>query len=294
MSELRTVTLEVSDNVAVITLNRPETLNAFDARMMWDLVAAFDRTDEDDAVKAVILTGSGERAFCSGADLSTGANAFDYDNRDPADVAPSSAKGENRDGGGVVSLRIYDSLKPVIVAVNGAAVGVGATMILPADFRLASEKARFAFVFNRRGIAPESASSWFLPRLVGMPTALRWCYSGAFVPAAEALERGLVQSVHPQADLLPAAKALAHEFIDNSAPVSLALTRQMMWRMWGAADPMDAHRADSRAVYRRGAQADAAEGVTAFLEKRPPAFTDTVSHDLPDVWAGWTPPEFDI
>jgi enoyl-CoA hydratase/carnithine racemase len=294
MSELRTVTLEVSDHVAVITLNRPERLNAFDARMMWDLVAAFDRTDQDDEVKAVILTGSGERAFCSGADLSTGASAFDYDNRDAADVAPSSAKGENRDGGGIVSLRIYDSLKPVIVAVNGAAVGVGATMILPADFRLASEHARFGFVFNRRGIAPESASSWFLPRLVGMPTALRWCYSGAFVPAAEALARGLVQSVHPQVELLAAAKALAHEFIDNSAPVSLALTRQMMWRMWGAAEPMDAHRADSRAVYRRGGQADAAEGVTAFLEKRPPAFTDTVSHDLPDIWAGRTPPEFDI
>jgi enoyl-CoA hydratase/carnithine racemase len=294
MKPFETITLECSDGVGVITLNRPDRLNAFDAQMMNDLLAAFDATDANDEVKAVVLTGAGERAFCAGADLSAGGATFDYDRRDAAEVAPASDGGENRDGGGLVSLRIFDSLKPVIAAINGAAVGVGATMILAADFRLAADKARFGFVFNRRGIAPESASSWFLPRLVGMPTALRWCYTGQLIGAAEAHAAGLVQSLHPQDQLLDAARALAREFIETSAPVSLALTRQLMWRMFGASHPMDAHRFDSRAVYARGAQEDAKEGVSAFLEKRPPVFTDTVSGDLPDIWRGWAPPTFDI
>jgi enoyl-CoA hydratase/carnithine racemase len=294
MSDFETITLAVGDGIATITLNRPERLNAFDARMMRELIAAFDRTDQDDEVRAVILTAAGERAFCAGADISMGEKAFDYDRRDPADLAPLSERGESRDGAGLVSLRIFESLKPVIAAVNGAAVGAGVTMILPADFRLAAETARFAFLFNRRGIAPEAASSWFLPRLVGMPTALRWCYTGAFVHASEALEHGLVQSVHPQKDLLPAATTFARSLVENSAPVSVALTRQLMWRMQGAAHPMDAHRFDSRAVYARGSQADAKEGIAAFLERRPAAFTDKVSKDLPDIWGGWEQPTFDI
>jgi enoyl-CoA hydratase/carnithine racemase len=294
MGDFQTITLAVSDAIATITLNRPERLNAFDARMMRELIAAFDRTDKDDAVKAVVLTGAGERAFCAGADISMGAQAFDYDRRDPDDLAPLSERGESRDGAGLVSLRIFDSLKPVIAAVNGAAVGAGATMILSADFRLAAETARFAFVFNRRGIAPEAASSWFLPRLVGMPTALRWCYSGAFVPANEALEHGLVQSVHAQHELAAAATAFARSLVENSAPVSVALTRQLMWRMLGASHPMEAHRFDSRAVYARGSQADAKEGIAAFLERRAAVFSDKVSEDLPDIWRGWEQPPFDI
>lgn len=294
MTDFTTIAYEVSEGVATLTLDRPERLNAFDVAMMRDLLAAFDRTDADDAVRAVILTAAGERAFCAGADLSAGPAAFDYDSRDDLDQAPTGEGGEIRDGAGLVTLRIFDSLKPVIAAVNGAAVGAGATMILAADFRLAADTARFAFVFNRRGVTPEGASSWFLPRLVGVPTALRWCYGGAFVGAGEALERGLVQSLHPQAELISAARALARELTEGSAPVSVALTRQLMWRMLGAAHPMEAHRYDSRAVHARGAQADAREGVAAFLEKRPATFTDTVSGDLPDVWKGWKPPAYDI
>ncbi|MDB5454701.1 MAG: enoyl-CoA hydratase, partial [Caulobacter sp.] len=197
-----------------------------------------------------------------------------------------------RDGGGRVTLRIYDSLKPVICAVNGPAVGIGVTMQLAMDIRLASTDARFGFVFARRGITPEAASSWFLPRLVGLQTALEWCYTGRVFAAQEALERGLVRSLHAPEDLLPAARALAREIADNAAPVSVALTRQLLWRMAGAAHPMDAHRADSRAIQSRGASGDAKEGVSAFLEKRAPAYPNTVSADLPDIWPGWSPPAF--
>lgn len=294
MNEFETITLERRDRIAEITLNRPECLNAFNARMMHELVRALELTDADDDVRAVILTGAGERAFCAGADLGGGAETFNYDQLDPADQAPRSARGENRDGGGVVSLRLFDSLKPIIAAINGAAIGIGATMTLPADFRLAASSARFGFVFNKLGISPEAASSWFLPRLVGMPTALRWCYGGALINAREALDHGLVQAVHEPADLLPAARAFAREHLLNSAPVSVALTRQMMWRMLGASHPMEAHRFDSRAVYARGAQADAQEGIGAFFEKRPANFPDRVSADLPDIWKGWTAPSFDL
>ncbi|MDR3509744.1 MAG: crotonase/enoyl-CoA hydratase family protein [Caulobacteraceae bacterium] len=286
-----TLKYEVEDGIATITLNRPEKMNAFTAQMMLELIAAFDATDADDAVKAVIVTGAG-RAFCAGADLSAGGQTFNYAER--GEAARDEAKvGEiYRDGGGRVTLRIFDSLKPVIGAINGAAVGIGVTMQLPMDIRIASTAARFGFVFARRGITPEACSSWFLPRLVGISTALEWSYSGRVFPAAEAHERGLVRSLHEPEDLLPAARAIAREIIDNTAPVSIALTRQMMWRMLGADHPMVAHRADSRAIQFRGRAEDAKEGVTSFLEKRQPHYPNTVSADLPDIWPDWTQPEF--
>ncbi len=292
LGEFETVRLEREDGIAILTLNRPEKMNSFTAQMMLDMIAAFDITDADDETGAVIVTGAGERAFCAGADLSSGGATFDYAKRGEAARDEAKVGDVYRDGGGRVTLRIYDSLKPVICAVNGAAVGIGATMQLPMDIRIASTTARFGFVFNRRGINPEAASSWFLPRLVGISQALEWCYSGRVFTAQEALDGGLVRSIHAPEDLLPAAKAIAREFIDNTAPVSCALTRQMMWRMMGAAHPMDAHKADSRAIQSRGQSADAKEGVTSFLEKRPARFPNTVSADLPDVFPGYTPPKF--
>lgn len=292
LGEFETVRLEREDGVAILTLNRPDKMNSFTAQMMLDLIAAFDITDADDETGAVIVTGAGERAFCAGADLSSGGATFDYAKRGEAARDEAKVGDVYRDGGGRVTLRIYDSLKPVICAVNGAAVGIGATMQLPMDIRIASTTARFGFVFNRRGINPEAASSWFLPRLVGVSQALEWCYSGRVFNAQEALDGGLIRSIHAPEDLLPAAKALAREFIDNTAPVSCALTRQMMWRMLGAAHPMEAHKADSRAIQSRGQSADAKEGVTSFLEKRPAKFPNKVSADLPDVFPGYAPPKF--
>lgn len=281
-----TLLYAVDEGIATLTLNRPDKLNAFTTRMMAEMIAAFDLTDADDAVKAVIVTGAG-RGFCAGADLSSGGATFDYTaTSDPARLE-ARIDGVQRDGGGRLTLRIFDSLKPVIAAVNGPAVGVGVTMQLAMDFRLASTAARFGFVFARRGINPEAASSWFLPRLVGIQAALEWCYTGRVFSAQEALDKGLVRSMHAPEDLLPAARALAREIIDNTAPVSIALTRQMIWRMAGADHPMEAHKADSRAIQARGAAADAKEGVTAFLEKRPAAFPDRVSSDLPDIWPNW-------
>ena len=291
LAEFETLKLELEDGIALLTLNRPEKLNAFNPLMNRELIAAFDLTDATDEVRAVIVTGAG-RGFCAGADLAGGGSTFDFDNRAADPLGQRTESGVYRDGGGLVSLRIYESLKPVIAAVNGAAVGVGATMQLPMDIRLASTEARFGFVFARRGITPEACSSWFLPRLVGMQTALEWCYSGRVFNAQEALDRGLVRSLHAPDDLLPAARALAREIVDNAAPVSVALTRQLMWRMAGAEHPMIAHRADSRGIQARGASADSKEGVESFLQKRPPAFPDKVSDGLPDIWPGWAPPEF--
>jgi len=286
-----TLLYAVEDGIATITLNRPDRLNAFTSQMMAEMIAAFDATDADDAVKAVIVTGAG-RAFCAGADLAAGGATFDHSaSADPVRLE-ARVGGVQRDGGGRLTLRIFDSLKPVIAAVNGAAVGVGVTMQLPMDIRMASTNARFGFVFARRGITPEAASSWFLPRVVGMQTALEWCFTGRVFPAQEALDRGLVRSLHAPEDLLPAARALAREIIDNTAPVSIALTRQMLWRMAGADQPMEAHRADSRAIQARGASADAREGVTSFLEKRAPHYPDRVSSDVPDVWPHWKSREF--
>src|SRR5258706_2045707 len=269
---------EVADHVATITLNRPEQLNAFTTRMMRELIDAFDQLDGDDDVSAVIVTGAG-RAFCAGADLSAGGAPFARGGSDE-----QTAAGVPRDGGGMVSLRIFECLKPVIAAINGPAVGVGITMALPMDVRLVSTSAKIGFVFARRGIVPEACSAWFLPRLVGISRALEWCYSGSVFGAAEALAGGLVRSVHDPDDLLPAARALAIQISEQSSPVSVALTRRMLWSMLTADHPMEAHRVDSRAILERGRSADAREGVESFLEKRPAVFTDRVSDGLPDIF----------
>ena len=276
-----TIRYEVADHVLTLTLNRPERLNAFTGDMARELVDALDRADADDEVRAVVVTGAG-RAFCAGADLSAGVATFDYGE---ADEAP-------RDTGGLVTLRLFRSLKPLIAAINGDAVGIGATMTLPMDVRLMAEGARTGFVFARRGIAPDAASSWFLPRAVGVSRALEWCMTGRLVPASEALEAGLVRSLHPPADLLPAARALARGIAEQAAPVSVALTRRMMWRGLTQAHPMEAHRVDSRAVHARGRSADAAEGVSSFLEKRPARYPDRVGRDLPDLSGWWDEPEY--
>lgn len=293
----QTIRYDVADGILTITLNRPEKLNAFTAEMMAELIDAFDKADADDAVRAIVVTGEG-RAFCAGADLSQGAKTFDYDSRldSPRGAHGSPVRADGsvdyghpavRDGGGRVTLRIFECLKPVIAAVNGPAVGIGVTMQLAMDIRLASEEARFGFVFARRGIVPEAASSWFLPKIVGIQQALEWCYSGRVFGAQEALDGRLVRSVHKPGDLLPAAYALAREIADNTAPVSIAMTRQMMWRMAGADHPMEAHKVDSRAIYARGRAGDAREGVVSFLEKRPAVYPDKVSDAMPDFFPWW-------
>lgn len=291
MPTFETLLYDVADGICTITLNRPEKLNAFNTQMMNEMIAAFDATDDDDAVRVVIVTGAG-RAFCAGADLSAGAETFNYDAGDALHREARMREGVQRDGGGLLTMRIFESLKPVISACNGAAVGVGVTMQLAMDIRMASDTARYGFVFARRGLNPEAASSWFLPHLVGVQTALEWCYTGRIFPAQEAIDKGLVRSVHAADDLLPAARALAREIADNTAPVSVAITRQLIWRMAGAAHPMQAHQADSRGIQARGKSGDAREGVSSFLEKRLPNYPDKVSTDLPDIWSHWTSPTF--
>lgn len=286
-----TIILDRKDGIATITLNRPDRMNAFTGQMMAEMIQAFDITDADDSVKVVVVTGAG-RAFCAGADLGGGDKTFDYAKQEGSPRDKHLVNGVFRDGGGLLTLRIYESLKPVIAAVNGAAVGIGITMQLAMDIRLASTEAKFGFVFARRGITPEAASSWFLPRIVGLQQALEWCYTGRVFPAQEALDGKLVRSLHAPEDLLPAAYALAREIADNTAPVSVALTRQLLYRNAGAPHPMDAHMSDSRAIMARGAQGDAKEGVMSFLEKRPPAYPDKVSSDLPDIWPYWEKREF--
>jgi enoyl-CoA hydratase/carnithine racemase len=294
VSDFEQIKYAVADGVATITLDRPDRLNAFTDRMMRELIQAFDYADADDAVRVVVVTGRG-RAFCAGADLAQGGATFDPKRREKNERPELSAGGEadrHRDGGGLVALRIFESLKPVIGAINGPAVGVGVTMTLPMDVRLASETARFGFVFARRGIVPEAASSWFLPRVVGISRAMEWSATGRIFDAREALDGGLVRGLHPPDELLPAAYALAAEIAENTAPVSVAITRQLMWRMLGADHPMRAHRLDSRAVDSRGASADAAEGVTAFLDKRAARFPLRVSSDMPEFFPWWEEPEF--
>ena len=288
------IAYDVADNIATLTLHRPDKLNAFTGVMMAEMIDAFDKADSDDTVRVVIVTGAG-RAFCAGADLSAGAKTFDYAARsDRPEKAGAETNGEVdwsseavRDGGGRLTLRIFESKKPVIGAINGAAVGVGATMQLPMDIRIASETARFGFVFARRGIVPEACSSWFLPRLVGISKAMEWCTTGRVFDAQEALAGGLVSKVVKPEDLLETARTLAREIADNTAPVSIALTRQMLWRMLGADHPMEAHKIDSRAIFARGRQGDAREGVVSFLEKRPANFPDRVSKDMPVFYPWW-------
>src|SRR4051812_29014079 len=282
-SEIR---YEVADGVLPITLNRPDRLNAFTPTMMRELIEAFDAADADDDVRAIVVTGEG-RGFCAGADLGAGGDTFDWTKR-----GDGSEGDVPRDGGGRVSLRIYESTKPVIAAINGPAVGVGITMTLPMDIRIAAEGTKIGFVFARRGIIPEASSSWFLPRLVGISQAMEWCATGRVFTAEEALAGRLVRSVHPAGEVVPAAQALAREIADNAAPVSVAITRRLLWEMLGARHPMDAHRADSRAIFARGQSADVVEGVTSFLEKRPPRFTDRVSDGLPELFPGREAPAF--
>ena len=278
------INYEVEERVATITLNRPERLNAFTATMMQEMVDALDQVNADDDVRAVIVTGAG-RGFCAGADLGAGGGTFDHSEQ-------TDAPAEHRDGGGILTLAIFNCLKPVISACNGPAVGIGATMQCAMDVRLASEKARFGFVFARRGIVPEAASSWFLPRIVGISRALEWCYSGKVFNAQEALEGGLVRSLHAPDDLLPAARALALEIAENTSSISVTLIRHMMWRTLGAAHPMDAHRLDSKGIFHTGSSADAKEGVQSFLEKRPADFPGRVSQDMPSYFPWWQEPTF--
>ncbi|MCC8958713.1 crotonase/enoyl-CoA hydratase family protein [Bradyrhizobium sp. Pear77] len=292
----KTIKYEVVEQILTITLNRPEKLNACTVTMEHELIDAFDRADRDDDVRAVIVTGEG-RAFCAGADLSRGADTFDTDaKRGPVKRLPDGtidySDPKVSDSSGHLTLRIFRCLKPVIAAVNGPAVGMGVTMQLAMDIRIASEAARFGFVFSQRGVVPEEASSWFLPRIVGIAQALEWCYTGRVFPASEALSGRLVSKVVPPDQLLPTARTLAREIAVKAAPVSIALIRQMMWRMLGADDPMEAHKIDSRGFYTRGRSADAKEGVMAFLEKRPGVFKDKVSVNMPDYFPWWAEREF--
>ena len=282
-----TLLYEVTDNILTITLNRPDKLNAFNGTMRNELIDALDHADADDEVRAIIFTGAG-RAYCAGADLSGGGSTFDRDVNADGGVVNEI----HRDGGGLVSLRIYDCLKPTIAAVNGAAVGVGVTSMLPMDVRIASENARFGFVFSRRGIVPEACSSYFLPRVVGISRAAEWCFTGEVFDAAEALDGGLVRSVVPADELMATARELATKIAANTSALSVTLTRHMLWKMLGADHPMEAHRIDSRGVQYMGASADAKEGVESFLEKRPPAYALKPSQDLPDYFPWWDEPEF--
>jgi enoyl-CoA hydratase/carnithine racemase len=281
---------DVAEGVMTITLNRPDKLNAFTPAMRDAMIGAFDRADADDAIRVVIVTGAG-RGFCAGADLSQGASRFDVSQR-LGDGEIDYSREEVRDSGGQLALRIFASLKLVIGAVNGAAVGVGATMLLPMDIRLASTAARFGFPFTRRGLVPEACSTWFLPRAVGMQRAMEWVATGRVFPAEEALAAGLVRSLHAPDELLPAARALAAEVAREAAPVSVALSRQLMWRMLGADHPMEAHRQESRLLLDRGRSADVREGVASFLEKRAPHFAGRVSTDMPPTYPWWSEPAY--
>lgn len=281
------IELEIADGIATIWMNRPDKMNAFTELMRYEIIDALDHTDADDDVRAVIFTGRG-RAFCAGADLSSGEGTF---SRGGSDIM--GRNGVPRDGGGTVSLRIYESKKPVIGAINGAAVGVGVTMTLPMDIRLASTAAKFGFVFSRRGIVPEAASSWFLPRLVGISQAMEWVASGEVFPAEEAMAGGLVRSVHEPDDLLPAAYTLARKLTESSSAVSIAVARKMMWRMLGADHPMAAHKVDSRGILERGRSEDVKEGINSFFEKRAPQFPDKVSDGLGTIFSDWDDPTYD-
>ena len=291
--EFECILYEVKDKVLTITLNRPDRLNAYTGQMQSNLIEAFDRAGKDDDIRAIIVTGAG-RGFCAGADLGAGGNTFNREVR--------NNKGETegikddpewmRDGGGRTTLAIFDCPKPIIAAFNGPAVGVGVTMTLPMDIRIASEEAKFGFVFARRGLVPEAASSWFLPRVVGINKALEWTFSGRVFSPEEAKEGGLIRSIHPADKLLDEANKIAQEIVENTSAVSVAMTRQMLWKLLGADHPMEAHKVDSRAIYELGQGGDAKEGVESFLEKRPPEFPSKVSEDMPEFYPWWEERKF--
>ena len=280
-----TILYNITDNILTITLNRPEKLNAFNRNMMSEMIDALDQADSDDNIRAIIVTGAG-RGFCAGADLSRGGDTFN------AEMREDRESGLNRDGGGRLTLRIFECKKPIIAAINGPAVGIGATMLLPMDMRLCSSTAQIGFVFSRRGVVPEACSSYFLPRIVGISQALEWCYSGRVFPADEALVGKLVRSIHEPDNLLEAATAIAREIAENTSAISITLIRQMMWRMLGVDHPMEAHKIDSRGMYHTGKAADAKEGIESFLEKRSPNFRLKSSRDMPDFFPWWEEQEF--
>ena len=289
MTDYTQILVDKADGIATVTLNRPEKMNAFTGTMMSEIITAMDDLDEDDDVRAVIFTGAGDRAFCAGADLTPegGGRVFS----DPTEVDDLSDE-RVRDGGGRLTLRLFDSKKPLISACNGVAVGVGITMQLPMDIRLASDNARYGFVFARRGIVPEAASSWFLPKIVGISQALEWCYSGRVFDAEEALAGRLIRSIHPQAELMDVARGIAREIADNTSAVSVSMTRAMMWRNPSGDHPMAAHNVDSKAIYRLSRGKDAMEGIASFLEKRVPNYPGKVSEDMPDFYPWWQEPEY--
>lgn len=272
---------DVKDRILTITLNRPEKLNAYTPIMQRELIDALQRADADDEVRVIIFTGAG-RGYCAGADLSAGGSTFDYEKRDP-----KLRNEQSRDGGGMLSLAIFEVRKPVIGAINGPAVGVGATMTLPMDVRMIADTAKMGFVFARRGIAPEACSTYFLPRIVGISQAAEWVYTGRVFSAQEAFEKRLVSRILPSDQLLPAARELAREIADNTSAISVALSRQMLWRMLGVDHPMEAHKIESRAINALGRAADAFEGVSSFLEKRPPQFKQRPSTDMPAFYPWW-------
>ncbi len=278
-----TLLTDLDAGVLTVRLNRPERLNALNATMLREFLQVLDEVDGNDEIRVLIVTGAG-RGFCAGADLGGGSGTFDHSGAEPAE--------EHRDGGGLGSLRLFDCKKPVIAAFNGAAVGVGITMMLAADMRIASENAKFGFVFARRGIVPEACSSWFLPRIVGISQAMEWVATGRVFDAQEALAGGLVSRVVAPDDLLPTARALAAEITENTSAVSVALSRQLLWRMLGADHSMEAHKVDSRAIYAMGQSPDGHEGVQSFLEKRPASFRMKVSQDLPEFFPWWLEPQY--
>ena len=286
MKNLKTVRTEVRENSLIIYLSREERMNAFTLTMQQEIVKILDDAEEDDDIKAIIFTGDG-KAYCAGADLSSGGDTFD--NRKGRERTNDVV----RDSGGLLTLRLFKCKKPLIAAVNGAAVGIGATMLLPMDTRICSDQARFGFVFAKRGIVPEAASSWFLPRLIGINKALELCYTGKVISAEEAKEIRLVSEILNQDKLIDRAIEIAKEFTAESSQISIALTRQMMWRMLGADDPMEAHKIDSRAVFELGQSGEAIEGVNSFLEKRPPSFPGKVSKDMPSFFPWWDEKEFE-
>mgnify|MGYP003323267201 FL=1 len=286
MKNLESVRTEVRENSLIIYLSREERMNAFTLTMQQEIVKVLDDAEEDDDIKAIIFTGDG-KAYCAGADLSSGGDTFD--NRKGRERTNDVV----RDSGGLLTLRLFKCKKPLIAAVNGAAVGIGATMLLPMDTRICSDQARFGFVFAKRGIVPEAASSWFLPRLIGINKALELCYTGKVISAEEAKEIRLVSEILNQDKLIERALEIAKEFTAESSQISIALTRQMMWRMLGADDPMEAHKIDSRAVFELGQSGEAIEGVNSFLEKRPPSFPGKVSKDMPSFFPWWDEKEFE-